>query len=182
MTGVNRVAVDVPDLSLLYGCNYEWWRAYWHLIAEHKADKWSTNARAAQEFGVNWIAERDAPGLSTDPSIIHHGHGSGYSLVNLVFLMGAKRIILLGYDLKYPRDYDGRARFIGTGRRHYWADRGGEYEPQLQHWPSVHVAEGVHYDLVRRYGEIAKQGVIEITNCTPNSAIECFPMMDIADA
>jgi hypothetical protein len=177
LTGCNNVALDVPDLEVLYGCNYEWWAAYWDTIKDHPAQKWSSNEKAAKQFGINWTAEKDAPGLSSDPRVIHHGHGSGYSLVNLVYLMGATRIVLLGYDLKYAPDYDGSSHRIGSNPRHYF----GEYVPHLQHWPSVCVKEGIHFDLVRRYGEVARQGLVEIVNCTPDSAIRCFPMMDIAD-
>jgi hypothetical protein len=177
LTGCNNVALDVPDLAVLYGCNYEWWVAYWEIVKDHPAQKWSSNKEASERFGVNWIAEKDASGLSSDPRVIHHGHGSGYSLLNLVYLMGADRIVLLGYDQKYDPAYHGRDRIIGPTPRHYF----GEYPPQLQHWPSVHVKHGVHVDLVRRYGEIAIAGPVEIINCTPGSAIECFPMMEIAD-
>ena len=175
LAGCNNVALDVPDLAVLYGCNYEWWMHYWYSVKDHAAQKWSTNWEAHERFGVNWIAEKDAPGLSTDPSVIHHGHGSGYSLVNLVYLMGAARIVLLGYDLKYNASYEGKGRVIGPTPRHYF----GEYPTLLQHWPSVCVKGGVHFDLVRRYGEVARQGLVEIVNCTPDSAIDCFPRVAI---
>lgn len=178
LTGCNNVIFDIPDLALLYACNYGWWKFYWERVRDHPASKWTTNAEAAKCFNVNWIDEVAADGLSIVPNLVHHGHGSGYTLVNLVYLLGATRIVLLGYDLKYAADYDGRARLIGSEPRHYF----GEYPALLQHWPSVQVKSGIHTELLRLYGTVAKQGLVEIVNCTPDSALDCFPRMDIADA
>jgi len=51
----------------------------------------------------------------------------------------------------------------------------------MQHWPSVCIQGGVHTELVGLYRSIKEQGLIEIINCTPGSAIDCFPYMDIQD-
>ena len=138
------------DASLLYGCNYAWWQHYWPYVRDLRCEKWTTNRQAADEFGINWIAETNRPGLSTDPDVIHHGHGSGYSLVSMAHRAGADRIVLLGYDLKYAPDYDGRERKIGSEPRHYF----GEYPESMQHWPSVCVQGGVHTELVGLYRSI----------------------------
>ena len=171
--------MDVPDLAVLYACNYAWWDSYWGLVASHPCEKWTTNQEAAERFGINRIAEQNEPGLSTNPFIIHHGHGSGYSLVNLVYLMGAERIILLGYDLKYSETYDGRSCTIGDSPRHYWKDNAGEYPMGLRHGPSVHVQRGVHVELCRLYQTVADQKAVEIINCSPDSALKCFPCQGI---
>lgn len=178
MTGCNNVWQIVPDLAVLYGCNLKWWQHYWSPeLAAHPAEKWTTNAEAARTFGLHWIAEANRPGLSNDPELVHHGHGSGYSLLNLAYLMGAARIVLLGYDLQYSADYNGAARHVGSGPRHYF----GEYPEPLRHWPSVRVQRGVHVELLDLYQSVADQGAVEIVNCTPGSALRCFPTMDIAD-
>jgi hypothetical protein len=31
------------------------------------------------------------------------------------------------------------------------------------------------------YETVARQGIAEIINCTPGSAVQCFPMREIAD-
>ena len=163
-------------MSVLYACNEGWWAHYWcDALLEYKAEKWTTNKVAAQKFGLNWIAEKDATGLSADPNIVHHGHGSGYTMLNLAYLMGASRIVLLGYDCKYAPDYDGRNSKVGSSPRHYF----GEYPSALQHWPSFSLKNGVHVEMVELYRSVAKQGAVEIVNCTPDSAIDCFPRCDI---
>jgi hypothetical protein len=176
--GCNNAFMLAPDVRLLYGCNEAWWDHYWPQVKDLPADKWTTNREAADKYGINWIAERNASGLSTDQNIINHGHGSGYSLVSMAYRAGAKRILLLGYDLKFASDYDGRSRQIGSTPRHFF----GEYPPKMAHWPSVQVRHGVHIELVELYRSIHEQGLVELICCTPGSALEgVIPSMDIRD-
>lgn len=176
--GCNNVFQIVPDLELLYACNAAWWDTYHVEVKDHPAEKWTTNLEAARKYGINWMGERWGIGLCRDPKVIHHGHGSGYSLVGMAHKMGAKRIFLLGYDLKYPENYDGKSQRIGDGQRHYF----GEYPTHLQHWPSAKVRKGVHVELVDLYRSIHEQGLVEIINCSPGSALErVIPSMDISD-
>ena len=177
LTGCNNVWQIVPDLAVLYGCNLAWWQHYWSPeLAAHPAEKWTTNREAADQFGLHWIAETNKPGLSSDPALVHHGHGSGYTLLNLVYLMGAARIVLLGFDLCYASNYDGKAKQVGSQPRHYF----GEYPKPLQHWPSVQLQLGVHVGLLALYKSVAKQGLVEIINCS-GGVLNCFPRMRIED-
>ena len=165
----------LTQLELLYACNKQWWDYYWTDVKSYDAEKWTTNQEAAAAYGINWIKEKNALGLSTKPDCVHHGHGSGYTLVNLAYLKGAKRILLLGYNMKYAPDYDGANKRIGSTPRHYF----GEYPKEMQHWPKVKVRDGVHLELLSLYRTIAEQNLVEIINCTPDSALDCFPKSDI---
>jgi len=162
---------------LLYAVNSGWWDHYWPQVKKHACQKWTTNKESAEKYGLNWVAEKNAPGLSKDPSIIHHGHGSGFTLLNLAYLMGANRILLIGYDLKYAPDYNGHTREVGSSPRHYF----GEYPVELQHWPKVHVEKGVHTELCNLYQSVADQRIVEIINCSTDSALTCFPFADISE-
>lgn len=174
----NNAVFMTPGVALLYACNLAWWDHYWKSVKHLPCQKWTTNSDAAAKFGINWIAERNRPGLSEDDDVIHHGHGSGYSLVSMAYRWRPRRILLLGYDCKYAPDYDGKAHQPGSTPRHYF----GEYPSSMQHWPSVQVKDGVHVELVELYQSIADQGLVEIINCTPDSAIDAFPHAAIGDA
>ena len=177
--GCNLTYKIVPDLELLYGCNAAWWDTYYEEVKDLECEKWTTNLQAARKYQINWIGERFGLGLCEEKKVIHHGHGSGYSLVGMAHKKGAKRILLLGYDLKYAPDYDGKSQYIGKSKRHWF----GEYPPHLQHWPSVKVQNGVHVELVDLYRSIHEQGLVEIINCSPGSALESvIPSMGIEDA
>lgn len=171
----NRAFELAPDCSLLYAVNKQFWDHYYLDVRDLPCEKWTTNKQAAKQYGLNWIAEKNAPGLSLDPDVIHHGHGSGYSLVSLAHRAGFDRIVLLGYDLKYAKDYDGKNRREGSTPRHYF----GEYPSTMQHWPSVQVKDGVHVELLDLYRSIASQRAVEVINCTPDTAIDCFPRVSI---
>lgn len=161
-------------------------------LSEHPCQKWTTNLAVANRLGLNYVQERmglagAGPGLSLRPEYIHHGHGSGFSLVSLAAKLGAERIILLGYDLKYAPDYDGKQHKIGSSPRHYF----GEYPPALQHWPKERVGPhtgGVHEELVALYDSVWEQNEIfkgmgfkgfELINCTPDTALESWTRMPI---
>ena len=94
--GCNLTYKIVPDLSLFYSVNLAFWSHYWtEGLSEHPAEKWTTNKEAADKYGLNWIAEVNKSGLSTNEDVIHHGHGSGYSLVSMAYRAGADRNVLL---------------------------------------------------------------------------------------
>jgi hypothetical protein len=175
--GCNNAFQIAPELHLLYAVNLAWWDHYWQYVCDLPCEKWSTNAAAANKYGLRWIAEKRAPALSLDPEYIHHGEGSGYSIVSLAYLHGAKRVILLGYDCKYASDYDPANRFPGSTPRHFF--EGGEYPPSMQHWPSAQVRGGTHVELRDLYRSIAEQGKLEVINATPDSAIDAFPHVPI---
>jgi len=169
----NNAFLLAPDAKLLYAINVAWWRFYWPQVKDLPCEKWTASPIAASEFPINLIAEKNARGLSTDPGVIHHGHGSGFSLVSMAFRAGATRIALLGYDLKYAPDYDGKARKIGRTPRHSTELLPtGEYPEAMRHWPSVQVKDGVHVELVSLYESVRDQGLVELVNCTPGSALE----------
>ena len=151
----NNAIALAPDAALLYACNHEWWAHYWDDVKHLPCEKWTTSTIAAATHGINWIAERNAPGLSLDPDVIHHGHGSGYSLVSMAHRAGADRIVLLGYDLKYANDYAPANCDPGSSPRHFF----GEYPPTMQHWPSVKVENGVHVELRDLYRKIKSQNI-----------------------
>lgn len=167
----------VPDLAVLFATNAQWWDYYWCRDdgpREHSCEKWTNSRESAERYGLHWIGSRDKDGVSRNPDFIHHGHSSGFCLLNLAVLMGAKRIVLLGYDLHYAPDYNGAERKIGATPRHFF----GEYPSALQHWPKVSVKEGVHLNLIRQYESVTG---LDIINCTPGSALKCFEQRAIED-
>lgn len=171
-----------PDAVLLHACNYKWWKVRWPEVKGLPAEKWTTNQEAADEFGINWIREKAnlSDGLSTDPKILHHGHGSGYQLVGLARHSGARRIVLLGYDMAYAPDYYAAIRQPGSTPRHFF----GEYPPELQHWPSRQVVQGVHVELLGIFRATAEHlsetGPEQIINCS-GGVMDCFPRMPIEE-
>lgn len=169
-------AID-PDIH--FACNYQWWDHYFQKDPKLKelrntVDMWTWNKDTAKKYKINHVPGKWEDGLSTDPNWIHYGHGSGYESLGVAYNYKFHTILLLGYDMKFPKGYNGKKKQAG-GKRHYF----GEYPKTLQHWsvsPKSVDKNGVLIGLIRMYETIdcSKLGV-NIVNCSPGSALECFP-------
>lgn len=112
---------------------------------------------------VRVVKRRRALGpMSADPAWLRFNYSSGACAVNLALLMGARKITLLGFDM---RAVDGRH----YGHSHYPAPADGfdPYKLFLSQWPQM-------ADEMRAMG-------VECVNATPGSAISCIPIVDPED-
>ncbi len=93
------------------------------------------------------------PGLSSDPGAIHTGN-SAYGALGLAYLMGARRIVLVGVD--------------GAGGYH-----GAAGAPRdLRHLPDLFASA---------VPQLASAGV-QVVNASMESTIQCFPKMRFKEA
>lgn len=97
-------------------------------------------------------------GLSREQGTVHTGHNSGFAAINLAYLLGATRIILIGYDM-----------MLHGGKRHWFGDHPGRlnaasnYQQFMTALATIKPAD---------YG-------IEIWNCSRKTALTCFPIHDL---
>lgn len=117
--------------------------------------------QAAQQFGLTLAKGRHAPGLGRD--VVHFGDNSGYQAVNLAYLLGAGRIVLLGYDMG-----------VRGNQTHFF----GDHPPPLKtgsdyrHWVTL-------FDRLAQ--DLADEGV-QVINATRESALRCFRRATINEA
>lgn len=165
---------------MLLSCNPEWWDEYWidDRLRLGCFSKWTWDKATADRYGLAHIKGRWASGLSIDPEYIHYGHSSGYQLINLALHHGVTEFVLIGYDLRYPKDYDGLRKNTG-GDRHFF----GEYPEKLQHWTKTGIGpNGELLGLLECYKTIIpKTYGIRIINCSPDSALDFFEMGELDD-
>lgn len=166
---------QVAPLTALLACNPEWWDyyagdAYLRAAAFHK---WTWDKATADKYGLRYIRGEWGDSLSTDPEVIHYGHSSGYQLLGIAYHYGVREMLLCGYDLRYPKGYDGFKRQAG-GQRHFWS--GGEYPPELQHWTKYNIGPaGELNGLLDCYRTIDCEALgLRIINCSPGSALDFF--------
>jgi hypothetical protein len=153
---VNTTYKMAPWADALIASDVRWWQ--WHKGApEFKGLKYATS-KHVKWSGVQILRNTGSKGLELDPSGLKHGINTGYRAVNLAFHFGAKRIILLGYDMK---------RGDGPKRLEHW--HGDHPVPSRSQYPTFIM------DPLKEHG-------VEVVNCTPGSALECFPMADLRDA
>lgn len=156
------------DLDVLAATNKEFWDYYWNDIKDLRCVKITPHKKTADKYGIQYIKEIGAPGLSVDPSYVHHHHGSGPILINLALHYGITKMLLIGWDMRHQ------------GQRHYW--EGGEYPKEMIHYTKNLGPNGELVGLIKEMETINPEGYgIEIINCTPGSALTCFPIGDLKD-
>lgn len=114
-------------------------------------------------LGVRVVRGRNAPGLCREPDTIARNLSAGAGAINLAVHLGAKRIVLLGYDM---RSIDGKRN---------WHD---DYPPN----PKVPDPYGSFLTRFPGIAEDLKRLNIECINATPGSALKCFPIVDPEEA
>lgn len=99
--------------------------------------------------------------LSAKPNGLATGQNSGYQAINLAYLLGCRRVLLLGYDLQ-----------LGAGGR--------------EHWFGAHPVKTVpaHFSaFLQNFARLARElpKGFEVVNCTPGGALDCFPRALLED-
>lgn len=105
---------------------------------------------------------RHLPGLSREPGFINFGQNSGYQAINLAYHLGARRMILVGFDMK-----------AAGGQQHWF----GEH-PR-------HIAQRINFgNLIAKFGPLAadlKALGVEVINCSMGSALPYFTKRPLAE-
>jgi hypothetical protein len=160
----------MPLADVLYGCNASWWRVHRDCNG-FKGEKWSScgvrngddeKKEVATKWGVRLVGGKHGDGFSSDPGFIHYGSNSGFQAINLAILFGCKRIVLVGYDM----------RFVG-GRPHFF----GAHKDGLFQCPDHQYRSDV-----KAFRKAVVPEVVAIINATPDSALDCYPFMTLEKA
>jgi hypothetical protein len=140
----------VPWAEVLYASD----GAFWFIhdgVPQFSGRKITSSQMAAQRFGLDCL-------FTT-------GNNSGLRAFHLAEAFGAKRLLLIGFDMH-----------VQAGL----------------HWHQPHAKSPLHNptgssvrlwrdEIQRIAGTFAKRG-IEVINCTPGSALQCFPQMPLHQA
>ena len=146
-----------PWADLLYAADCDWWD-YHHENMEFNGEKWTVNLQTAKKYGLNHIDYKPKEKWSNSPDYIATGGNSGFQLLNLADIRGAKKIILLGYDMGF------------TSKKHWFGD----------HPPKIN--RGSNYDEWIKNFNRAKPFInAKVINCTPDSNLKCFEMGDLRE-
>jgi len=159
----------LPTCEHIYGTDYTWWKEHISDIArDYEGQCWTQHVQWEEagkkidpmQWGITELQSEAKPGLSVTQGIIHTGGNSGYAATNLALLLGAGRIILLGFDLMM----DGK-------KRHFFGD----------HPPGLNRASN-YVDFCKYFSTIKPEKYgIEIWNATRTTALNCFPNYKLED-
>lgn len=160
---VNDAFRLAPDGDALYGADHRWWALH-HEAARKtftRGEFWTCEARAAEAFGLKCVAYERGPGLSERAGIIRTGGwlgNSGAQALNLAYLWGARRLVLVGFD------------FQGT---HFF----GNHPSRWASAPLATLAREMHGMALDLY----RLGV-EVINCSDSTALRYWPTSTLEEA
>lgn len=165
--GVRTIAVNssvfaMPAADVCFALDFMWWKTHYQAVRQTKAQPWTTDRGAAERFGLLFARGANDAGLGA--TRVHSNGNSGAGAINFAVLAGAKRILLLGFDMKLGP----------AGERHWHPDH-----------PKPCVQAQCFDDWLYKFGPIARDAEklgVEILNCTPGSALTAFPMTTLKEA
>ena len=149
-----------PWADVLYACDERWWT--WHKGVKSFAGlKYSLQKSSLKWRGVQVLQNTGPIGLERKPNGLKTGKNSGYQAMNLAFHLGAKRILLLGYDMQ-----------VAIGKSHWFGSHPGGGPPPVQSF------RGMFRQIV---GPLEKEGV-SVVNCSRETALDCFTRLPLTQA
>lgn len=152
---------------MLYGCDYGWWRKF-KGVPEFQCLKISQDMRCRQEkdWNVRLVAaDRNKQGFVMKPlgRVGWGGHG-GHHAINLALQFGARRILLVGFDMR-----------IDQG--HHWHG----LHPSGLNNPTKPTVERWRKALDAQAGKLRELGA-EVINCSEASALTAYRKMGLNEA
>lgn len=163
---VNNAYQVAPNADVLYYADGRWWS--WHKDRDDyrafqglRCSIEGSDGEGAGDPDVYRLQLDATATISRDPTRLAHGGNGGYQAINLAALAGAKRIILLGYDMKH----DGKRTNWHAGHPIRTRER------IVRNWiPNFR----------RLAVELANDGV-EVINASEDTALDAFPRRPIAE-
>ena len=152
---INNQAIDcAPWSDVIWASDFKWWKQHYADVKDNPGRKF--HVLQGQSFpGVETLIPSKSM-FDDRPTHIACGANSGYAALCLAAKLGAAVVHLYGYDM---REVGGRMR-----RFDYHANLNSK--PRFSHWIQ-------NFNLLAP--ELEKRGV-KVINCTPGSALKCFPM------
>lgn len=158
---VNTSYAKLQHPDVVYACDYLWWKLN-HMKAKQNIPRrqlWTQDRAAAEQFQLSHIQWEGKDGLGKRGLRVNGNSGAG--AINLAYHFGARRILLVGMDMKPGPN----------GEKHWHPDH-----------PKPLVQGQQFEEWRKKMGVLAadlKTEGVTVVNCTPGSALTCFPMGDL---
>ena len=171
---VNNQAIETyghaalaPWADLLYAADAKWWMENAAAVAKYRGRKVSIAhssgiTQAAVTADTLVVGNGGAGGFDERTDHVRTGYNSGYQAVHIAIHLGARRIVLCGFDMR-----------VQAGKEHWFGHH---------HWRVGHRSR---YELFIKYFREAAPELLkraEIVNATPGSALDCFPKVTLEEA
>lgn len=161
---INTTWRAAPWADVLYACDFAYWNGRDRTDTPRYVDEakagfagqlWTQDVDAAKAYGLRHIRSARGDGLAREVGLINQGANSGYQAIGLAYQAGAARVFLLGYDM----------------HGEHWHGR----HPGLLHRSQAFPVFLKNFD--RMAADVANLPDFSVVNCTPKSALRCFPRL-----
>jgi hypothetical protein len=160
---VKECGLAAPWADVLYAADTDWITDNKDRWEDFHGEKWTVSDRAAHLHPEwNYIAAKPEKKFSITPGEIATGGNSGFQIINLAVLQGAQRVVLLGFDYGYDPSRQ---------NKHWWDE---EFPRKSR--------ESNYASWNKRMVQAAPFIPVTIVNASRQSAITCFPRIDLKDA
>lgn len=156
---VNKSYRFVPNPSVIYWSDTRVYQWFQEDLDKINCLKVTNKAFPVGAPGVINLLNTGKHGLDKDPRCIRDGGNSGYAAMNLAYHLGAKKIILLGFDMKVDKSLS-----------HFH----GGYD-QLTRIPDDALYKRLMLPSFETIANDLEKAKVKVYNASLESAIECFP-------
>ncbi len=152
-----------PWADVLYAADAKWWR-YYNGVPSFSGRKFSIQPESGRWPGVTVLRNTGERGLELHPAGLRTGRNSGYQAINLAVHLGARRVLLLGYDMQQE----------SAARSHWFGQHPIQIRATSPYASFLAMFETI-VDPLRELG-------IEVVNCSRQTALTVFPQQPITEA
>jgi hypothetical protein len=96
---INKAILFHSQADVLYWTDVRFYTWYKKEVDNYKGLKFALRPGSQYSDDVKVLKKGKTHGIETDRQTLAHGNNSGYAAINLAYHLGAKRIILLGFDM-----------------------------------------------------------------------------------
>jgi len=172
--GINAAFLIGDWIDMVFFGDKAWWLANRERLAEFPGLKVSCHPKfGSAEFiteRIKYLArdKQHVKGISSNPCAVSWNSNSGAAAISVAANAGAKRVILLGFDMKLGEDSRQHWHALyGSAERKETEPRKLPFHRHLRCFPEV--------------AKDAKRRGIEILNASPESVIECFRKITVKE-
>ena len=96
---INKAIIYHSTADVLYWTDGRFYTWFKNEVDSYKGLKFALKPGSQYTHDIKVLRKGKPYGLEVDPQTLAHGFNSGYAAINLAYHLGAKRIILLGFDM-----------------------------------------------------------------------------------
>lgn len=163
VVAVNDAYRLAPWADVLYAADAKWWRQH-QGVPTFRGLRYSLHPDSRKILEVAVLEHTGDTGIEREPTGLRRGQNSGYQAVNVAVHLGARRILLLGFDVsRWP---DQSSHFFGDHPRALQVD--SPYESFRRHFATM----------VKPLQALG----VSVVNCSRRTALTCFPCQPLREA